>query len=288
MAKSSLFRQFALVLVLGLALPSAAGPPYAGRPVLDVLNEFQIEGVRLIYSDAVVRGDMVIKREPASTDPRDALAEILAPHGLRLRETSSGVLVVEPVRTNEMEPPVEPAVPAAFPPPTATFLDEVVVTPSHLRMLREEPEHRQFLSRDEVERMPHAADDLYRAVKRLPGKAGGDYSAAFSVRGGLAEELLVFLDGVELYEPFHFKDFQSAFSIIDSAAIGGVDLLTGGYPAQYGDKMSGVMDIDVASPDGTDFHEHRRVDPQREIALRGCLQRWSRILGRQRTRLVSG
>jgi outer membrane receptor protein involved in Fe transport len=134
--------------------------------------------------------------------------------------------------------------------PATVFLDEVVVTPSQFRILENNPENRHFLSRQEVEQMPHAADDLYRAVKRLPGAAGGDYSAGFNVRGGEQEELLVLLDGVELYEPFHLKDFQSIFSIIDSAAVGGVDFLTGGYPAEYGDRMSGVVDISPAVPTG--------------------------------------
>jgi outer membrane receptor protein involved in Fe transport len=134
--------------------------------------------------------------------------------------------------------------------PVTVFLNEVIVTPSHFRLLKEQPESRQFLSRDEVRQMPHAADDLYRAVKRLPGAAGGDVTAKINVRGGEQDELLVVLDGLELYEPFHLKDFQNVFSIIDSEAIGGVDFLTGGFPVQYGDRMSGVMDISVATPTG--------------------------------------
>ncbi|MCW8985523.1 MAG: TonB-dependent receptor [Thermoanaerobaculales bacterium] len=134
--------------------------------------------------------------------------------------------------------------------PVSVFLNEVIVTPSHFRLLEEQPDNRQFLSRDEVRQMPHAADDLYRAVRRLPGAAGGDVTAKINVRGGEQDELLVVLDGLELYEPFHLKDFQSVFSIIDSEAIGGVDFLTGGFPVQYGDRMSGVMDISVATPTG--------------------------------------
>ncbi len=134
--------------------------------------------------------------------------------------------------------------------PVSVFLNEVIVTPSHFRLLDRQPESRQFLSRDEVRQMPHAADDLYRAVKRLPGSAGGDFTAKINVRGGEQDELLVVLDGLELYEPFHLKDFQNVFSIIDSEAVGGVDFLTGGFPVEYGDRMSGVMDISIATPTG--------------------------------------
>jgi outer membrane cobalamin receptor len=134
--------------------------------------------------------------------------------------------------------------------PVSVFLNEVIVTPSHFKLFDEHPESRQFLSRDEVAQMPHAADDLYRAVKRLPGSAGGDFTAKINVRGGEQDELLVVLDGLELYEPFHIKDFQSVFSIIDSEAVGGVDFLTGGFPAEYGDRMSGVMDISTAKTGG--------------------------------------
>jgi outer membrane cobalamin receptor len=132
----------------------------------------------------------------------------------------------------------------------SVFLNEIVVTPSHFRILDNQPEVRQLLSRDEVEQMPHAADDLFRAVKRLPGAAGGDFSAKFNVRGGDQDEVLVVLDGLELYEPFHLKDFQSIFSTVDAEAVGGVDFITGGFPVEYGDRMSGVMDISTATPIG--------------------------------------
>ncbi|MCK5378900.1 MAG: TonB-dependent receptor, partial [Acidobacteria bacterium] len=132
----------------------------------------------------------------------------------------------------------------------STFLSEIVVTPSHFRILEDQAGSRQFLSREEVSQMPHVADDLYRAVKRLPGASGGDVSAQFNVRGGATDEMLVILDGLEIYEPFHLKDFQNIFSTVDAEAIGGVDFLTGGFPVEYGDRMSGVMDISTATPRG--------------------------------------
>lgn len=132
--------------------------------------------------------------------------------------------------------------------PASPTLDEIVVTPSQFSLLRREPVGGEFLTGVEIDRMPHLSDDLFRAVGRLPGVSGGDISARFNIRGGEEDEVLVLIDGLEIYEPFHLKDFQSVFSIVDSEAVGGVDFMTGGFSAEYGDRMSGVLDITTASP----------------------------------------
>ena len=137
--------------------------------------------------------------------------------------------------------------------PSPRFLDEVVVTPSQYSFLHHEPEPRQFLDRDEVQRMPHLGDDLFRVAHRLPGIAAGDISALFGVRGGAPDEVQVVLDGLEIHDPYHLRQFYKALSIIDSEVIGGVDLLTGGFPIEYGDRMSGVVDLSTTVPDARRF-----------------------------------
>ncbi len=137
--------------------------------------------------------------------------------------------------------------------PSPRFLDEVVVTPSQYSFLHREPEPRQFLDHDEVKRMPHLGDDLFRVAHRLPGIAAGDISALFGVRGGAPDEVQVVLDGLEIHDPYHLRQFYKALSIIDSEVIGGVDLLTGGFPIEYGDRMSGVVDLSTTVPGARRF-----------------------------------
>lgn len=128
-------------------------------------------------------------------------------------------------------------------------LSEIIVTPGRFAIMQNEPAVRQTLTRDEISTIPHFGEDIYRAVQRLPGISGNDFNAKFTVRGGENKEVLVLLDGLELYEPFHLNDIGGGLSIVDVEAIGGINLMTGGFTAEYGDKLSGVFDISSITPD---------------------------------------
>jgi len=128
--------------------------------------------------------------------------------------------------------------------PKPVTLKSIVVSPGSYTIMGTEPTVHQTFSREEITTFPQLGDDLFRSVVRLPGIRGNDFSARFEVRGGENEEMLVRLDGLELYEPFHMKDFDGgSLSIIDAAAVESIDLMAGGFPAKHGDKMSGVLDI---------------------------------------------
>jgi outer membrane receptor protein involved in Fe transport len=141
-------------------------------------------------------------------------------------------------------------------------LESIVVTPSTFTIFTSEPEGHQFLSRDEVRTVPHLGDDVYRAFDRLPGITGLDLSARFNIRGGQEDETQVLIDGAEIYDPFHVRDLYRAFSTIDAEAIGAVDVLTGGFPLQYGGRMSGVIDISSLKPSAASHRTgHRHSQP---------------------------
>jgi len=127
-------------------------------------------------------------------------------------------------------------------------LSEIVVTPGHFSLMEKEPVSRNALRAEHVRNFPQLGEDVFRAVKRLPGLAGNDYSAKFSIRGGEHDEVLVMLDGMELYDPFHLKDAGGVFSIIDVELIDNVDITTGAFPAEYSNKLSGVFNMRSRTP----------------------------------------
>ncbi|UCH10110.1 MAG: TonB-dependent receptor [Fidelibacterota bacterium] len=127
-------------------------------------------------------------------------------------------------------------------------LEEITVTPGLFSVMGKGPTMRQTLTQEDMENITFG-EDVYRALTRLPGVGANDFSAKFTVRGGENEEILVLLDGAEIYEPFHLKDIAGgAFSFIDVGVIEGVDLLTGGFPADYGNRMSGVLNMKTIRP----------------------------------------
>jgi outer membrane receptor protein involved in Fe transport len=128
--------------------------------------------------------------------------------------------------------------------PQAIPLKSITVTPGRFSIMGEEAVAKQTLTQQQIRTMPQLANDFFRAVSRLPGTSSNDFSTRFTVRGGEYEEVLVMLDGLQIYEPFHLKDIDGgAISVIDVAAVESIDLMTGGFPARYGDKMSGAFEI---------------------------------------------
>ncbi|MCB0616176.1 MAG: carboxypeptidase-like regulatory domain-containing protein, partial [Phaeodactylibacter sp.] len=133
----------------------------------------------------------------------------------------------------------------------AFSLSEVTVTPGRFSIMGGAPLSRQTMTAKDIKNMSWA-EDITRAVSRLPGVSSNDFSSKFTVRGGESDEVIITLDGMELYEPFHQRDYGGGlFSIVDIETIQGIDLMTGGFPAEYGMRQSGVFNMYTKRiPDG--------------------------------------
>jgi hypothetical protein len=90
--------------------------------------------------------------------------------------------------------------------------------------------------------------DPLRAVEVLPGVTTvSDFSSAFNVRGGSADQNLILLDGIPVFNPTHLGGF---FSVFNADMIQRAELRSGGFPARYGGRVSSVLDIQTDPGDG--------------------------------------
>jgi len=126
--------------------------------------------------------------------------------------------------------------------------DEIVIQASQLSLLSAEPAAPLAIGRTEMDRVPHLGGDLFRALSLLPGISANDVTARFSIHGGRRDEVEVLLDGQELYDAFHLKDYDGALSVVPARNLGGANLITGAMEASYGDRMGGVLDLTTLRP----------------------------------------
>jgi outer membrane receptor protein involved in Fe transport len=218
---------------------AATSPPYAGQPLAEVLEALRAQGLDLLYSSQLVLPDMRVASEPRGQTPAAVLAEILAPHGLEARSLGANRFLI--VRA---EPPAEDrASSATTPAQDARTLDEVVVHASRYALGRELNASVAVLDRQRLDSIPGVEQDAIRAMQRIPGSAASGLSAQSHVRGGYEDEVLIRFDGVRLYEPFHLKDFQSLFGAVDPEVIDTLDVYSGGFPVEFGDRAGAVLDI---------------------------------------------
>jgi hypothetical protein len=83
--------------------------------------------------------------------------------------------------------------------------------------------------------------DILKAIQLLPGvQSAGEGNAGFYVRGGGPDQNLILLDDATVYNTGHLFGF---FSVFNGDAIKNVSLIKGGMPAQFGGRLSSVLDV---------------------------------------------
>ena len=94
--------------------------------------------------------------------------------------------------------------------------------------------------------------DVMKIVQLLPGVAPvSEGGSGFYVRGGAADQNLILLDEAVVYNPSHLLGF---FSTFNSDAIKDVTLYKGSEPAQFGGRLSSVLDVKMNDGNNQDYH----------------------------------
>lgn len=213
------------VVVLELTL-SAGG---------DVTQATAVEGSEP-FSTRAVEAAKAWKFQPATRDGTPVAAKI------RFQ-----VRFVPPRDVEEPPPAPEPATPStpepgskpATPPPPAEPTYEIVI-------VGERGPIRHELARTEIERMPGAFGDAFRAIEALPGVvpivSGLPY---FYVRGAPPGNVGYFFDGIPVPFLYHFGAGPSVFH---PAFVDHVDLYPGAYPVRYGRFAGAIVAGEMAPP----------------------------------------
>jgi hypothetical protein len=231
---------------------SSAAGPYVGRPVDAALRELATSGhFQLVYTSELVPAGATIAHEPGAGPPLEVVLQILAPLGLELRRIDRQTYAIVRPGTAVTTPVVPPPADASAREP----LNEVIVSASRYTLAADAPDLHAFMAQGDVEALPRLAEDPLKAVHRLPGAASNGLQGIAQIRGGAADETLVLFDGLPLYEPFHLRLLQSPASVLDERVIAELDVYAGGFTAEYGDRMSGIIDARSLRPEADAYYE---------------------------------
>ncbi len=130
--------------------------------------------------------------------------------------------------------------------PTTTLSQEVVITASKKdNNVRSAQMGKTTLPIDQIKSVPAFLGevDLLKVIQLLPGvRNAGEGSSGIYVRGGGPDQNLILLDDAVVYNTGHLFGF---FSVFNADAIKNVSLIKGGMPAQYGGRLSSVLDVSM-------------------------------------------
>lgn len=94
--------------------------------------------------------------------------------------------------------------------------------------------------------------DVMKVIQLLPGVTkGGEGTTSILVRGGDPDQNLILLDESVVYNVSHLFGF---FSVFNPDALKDLKLIKGGFPAQYGGRLSSVLDLTMNEGNLQSFH----------------------------------
>jgi hypothetical protein len=145
---------------------------------------------------------------------------------------------------------------------SVTEMDALVVTPE---MSKDQPlnimavSSARLLSMEEASRYAGGFDDPARLASSFAGVAGNLADNAIVIRGNAPKGLLWQMEGVEIPTPSHFSNIVTmgggGITALSSQMISNSDFYTGAFPAEFGNALSGVFDLNIRNGN-FQHHEH--------------------------------
>jgi hypothetical protein len=123
----------------------------------------------------------------------------------------------------------------------AIEVEGVEVTGSYMRDKRDTRISLIDLSPRSAKILPGAVEDVFRTLQSTPGVlAPNDFSSQLIIRGSGPDQNLIIIDDIEVFNPYRLYGVVSMFN---PDVVSDVNLVTGGFPAKYGDRLSAVLDV---------------------------------------------
>ncbi|MDR1761878.1 MAG: carboxypeptidase-like regulatory domain-containing protein, partial [Bacteroidales bacterium] len=120
-----------------------------------------------------------------------------------------------------------------------------------------------MLSVEESNRYAGGLDDPARLVTAFAGVSGGLSSNGISIRGNSPMFLQWRLEGMEAINPTHFSDISGigggVLSALSSHVLGNSDFFTGAFPAEYGNALSGVFDMQLRNGNNQNYEHTAQI-----------------------------
>jgi hypothetical protein len=128
--------------------------------------------------------------------------------------------------------------------PVNEMLDEVIVESKF-----EKSNSLERISLKSMDNIPLPSGNIESILVTLGASIRNEMSSQYSVRGGNFDENLIYVNDIEIYRPLLIRSGQQeGLSFINSSLVSSLQFSAGGFEAQYGDKMSSVLDIKYKQP----------------------------------------
>jgi hypothetical protein len=158
---------------------------------------------------------------------------------------------------------------------SSNLLGEVSVTAQKKEIARSEIQvSKVTVTPKQIKSLPSTGGDadIAQYLPVLPGVVfTGDQGGQLYIRGGSPVQNKILLDGMTIYNPFHSIGFYSVF---ETEAIRSVDVYTGGFAADYGGRVSAIVDIKTREGNKKNLGGNISVSPfQSKLLLEGPLKK---------------